>query len=348
MRRLPILCLLLLLAACGAGQPPARQARLYVFGTLVDIRAADADPAAFADAVADIARDFQRMHREWHAWAGDGELVRLNRALAAGRPFVASDFLLPLLRRGQRYQRLSEGLFNPAIGRLLALWGFQQDEPPAGPPPAADAIRALLAARPGMDDLVIDGHTVRSRNRAVQLDLGGYAKGYALHFALRRLQRAGIGAALVNAGGDLCLSGHPPGRPWRIGIRRPQGPGALAALRLDGPDCVLTSGTYERYRSYRGRRYAHILDPRSGRPVHHLVSVTVVHPDGALADAAATALTVAGPRRWPQIARRMGVRRVLVVDEAGRVQLTPAMARILRWQDPPPAEVRIVPLPAAE
>ena len=344
MRRVLLLLLLLALAACA---PRARleQARLYVFGTLVDVSAWTADPAVFTRVVGQIQTDFQRMHREWHAWAGDGELVRLNRALAVGRPFTVSDFLLPLLREGQRYQRLSDGLFNPAIGRLLSLWGFQQDEPPAGPPPPPAAIDALLAARPGMDDLLIDGHRVTSRNPAVQLDLGGYAKGYALHFALRRLRAAGLAAAIVNAGGDLCLSGHPPGRPWRIGIRDPKGQGVLATLDLDGPDCVLTSGNYERFREYRGVRYSHILDPRTGRPVRHVASVTVVHPDGALADAAATALTVAGPRDWPRIARRMGIGRVLFVDQAGHIQLTPAMAAIVHWPHGPPPGLQIVPLP---
>ncbi len=91
----------------------------------------------------------------------------------------------------------------------------------------------------------------------------------------------------------------------------------------------MTSGNYERYREYEGIRYAHIIDPRNGYPVAHVASATVISRNGGLADAAATALSVAGPESWQRIARQLSVTEVMLVDETGRVFLTPAMqARI--------------------
>lgn len=234
--------------------------------------------------------------------------------------------LLPLLHEAKALARASGGLFNPAIGGLVGRWGFHDDLPPSGALPSAEALAPLLQPLPSMEDLVIDGDRVSSRNRHVQIDFGGYAKGVALDRALDRLASLGFANTLVNLGGNLAASGMRGGRPWRIGIRHPQGPGALASVEVAGRSAVVTSGTYERYREYHGRRYAHIIDPRSGQPASHVASATVIHANAALADAAATALVVAGPRAWPEVARNMGIDEIMLVDDAGRVQLTPAMA----------------------
>jgi len=257
------------------------------------------------------------MHHHWHAWR-PGMLTDLNRALAAGREVQVDPFLLPLLQQSQALSRDSEGLFNPAIGRLIELWGFHADTLPTGPPPGDQAIKALVAKHPGMDDLEIRGQRVRSRNRFVQLDLGGIGKGAAVEQAMQRLQEFGIGNAMVNAGGDLCVRSQPGAPPWHIGIAHPRGKGLLASLALSGKECVFTSGTYARYRRDNNRTYAHIIDPRNGWPVEHVVSVTVVHDNGITADAAATALAIAGPGHWREIARRMGIQHVWLVDSQGR------------------------------
>ncbi len=321
-----VLLILFLLPACKPA-PSLRQRTLYVFGTLVTISAWTADGAGFERAVDRIDQSFQRLHREWHAWRGDGRLMRLNRALAAGESLRVDEDLLALLRLGQRLYRRSGGLFDPAIGGLIALWGFHRDEPPAGPPPDPARIAEWLRAAPNMGDLRFAGNEVSSVNPRVALDLGAYAKGYALRRALDLLREAGISNAIVNAGGDLCVSGRRDGRRWRIGVRNPFRPGVIAALAARDGECIMTSGNYERYREYEGVRYAHIIDSRTGYPVAHVVSATVIARDGALADAAATALSVAGPTEWRRVARDMGISQALLVDESGRVMMTGAMAR---------------------
>jgi len=261
--------------------------------------------------------------------------------------------LLPLLHEVRDLARASGGLFNPAIGKLVGLWGFHNDEMPVGAPPHMAAVAELVAAAPSMDDLLFDGHRVSSRNPQVQIDLGGHAKGVALNQALDRLAALGYGNALVNLGGNLAVSGTRGGRPWRIGVRHPQGGrsdlrhsqngGAIASVEVSGRMAVVTSGTYERYRQDGDRRYPHIIDPRSGQPATHVVSATVLHPDAARADVAATALVVAGSAVWPEVARSLGVSEVMIVDEAGRVQLTPGMAAKIQFVEQP-ASVKTVEL----
>ncbi|MCU7907177.1 MAG: FAD:protein FMN transferase [Candidatus Thiodiazotropha sp. (ex Epidulcina cf. delphinae)] len=321
----------LTLAACARG-PADYQQTLLVFGTLLEVKAFTDKPDEFHRAVTDLDQTFQRMHRQWHAWKGEGELVRLNRAFAAGEALLISTELVELLRQSQHYAKLSDGLFNPAIGRLIGLWGFHSDEPPGGPPPAMNQIQGLLDTAPSMEDIRFSGNRLSSANPSVAIDLGAFAKGYALNLAIQRLREFGIDNAIVNAGGDLCVSGSHGDRPWIIGIRHPQGEGVIASVGITDGECVLTSGNYERYREYDGIRYAHILDPRSGYPVEHVASATAISHEGALADAAATALSVAGPGAWEKTAARMGLTQVMLVDEKGRVYLTPEMGQRIEFQ----------------
>jgi thiamine biosynthesis lipoprotein len=305
-----------------------------VFGTLLEIKAYTDNQAGFSAAVKALEQTFQTMHREWHAWKGDGELVRLNQAIARGEAMTVTPELAGLLRQARDYAQHSEHLFNPAIGRLIAEWGFHSDEPPGGPPPDRDRIALLVDQSPAMTQLTFEQNRILSSNPAVALDLGAFAKGYALNLAIRQLKQSGFPNTIVNAGGDLCVSGQHGDRPWAIGIRHPLGEGVIASVEVSDGECVLTSGNYERYREYQGIRYAHVIDPRTGHPVEHVASATVINVDGGLADAAATALSVAGPQQWQGIAARMGVTQVMLVDEQGNVHLSPEMRQRVEFQQP--------------
>ncbi|HFQ16032.1 MAG TPA: FAD:protein FMN transferase, partial [Rhodobacteraceae bacterium] len=192
---------LLLLTGCR-GPEKQVSATFYVFGTLVEIIIRTDDEPGAQVALAAAGRELRRIHEDAHAWK-PGELTRLNKALAAGRPFAASPFLVTLLRQAKDFSRASGGLFNPAIGGLIALWGFHGDTLPVGPPPADERIEALLRQKPMMDDIRLNGRMVSSRNRAVQLDFGGFAKGAALDRIGRLLKKRGFGNAILNAGGDV-------------------------------------------------------------------------------------------------------------------------------------------------
>jgi len=322
--------LALSLGACGS-QARLYQDEVYVFGTLAQIQVWGEGSERAEAAIRAVEADFRRLHREWHAWQ-PGPLTRLNAALAQGRSLDTEPSIAALIREAKPLYRSSRGLFNPAIGGLIRLWGFHSSEPPDGPPPSDAAIQRWLDADPGMDDLTVTGNKVETSNPSVQLDFGAFAKGVAVDRAIARLRASGIDAAIVNAGGDLRAIGRRGEQPWRIGIRHPQGQGVLASLEVAGDEAVFTSGNYERYREHEGVRYAHIIDPRTGRPVRHVASATVLHDQGSVADAGATALAVAGPARWYTVARDMGLRYAMLVDEAGKVYMSPGMARRVRFQ----------------
>lgn len=326
-----LLALSLLLAACSQNSA-SQQYQLAVFGTIVDITIHDANSDAAHKAITSITRKFEAMHHEWHAWK-PGALVDLNQAIAKNKPFVVTSEAAGVINKAKALARQSENLFNPAIGQLIALWGFHADTRANGPPPDNKTIKVLVQLQPRMSDLSINGNTISSTNPAVQLDFGGFAKGVAVDRAIEILQQHGINHAIVNAGGDLRAIGKHGDRLWRVGIRRPGSDGIVAAIETEGDESVFTSGNYERYREHMDRRYAHIIDPRDGMPVEHIASATVIHSDGATADAAATALIVAGRKHWHRIAKRMGIKYAMLVDEQGRVYANPAMLKRLKFTD---------------
>lgn len=328
----------LTLIGCGQARQDTYEQQLMAFGTLVDISLYGVEPQQARQAIEAVDALFQQQHHDWHAWQR-GELDSLNQAIAAGRSQQVDASIVHLIELGQRFERLSHGLFNPAIGHLLKLWGFQQDAPGHSPPDPA-AVRRWVQAAPSTLQLHIDGGRVSSSNRAVKLDFGGFAKGYSVDTAVRLLEQRGIHNLIVNAGGDLCLRGRHGERPWRIGIRSADGAGVLASMDLEGAHCVFTSGDYERYFEYRGKRYTHILDPRSGYPAEGVHSVTVVTSDAALgdaalADAAATALFVAGVPDWQRIARAMSVDDILLVGTDGITYVTDALRPLVHFEQPP-------------
>ncbi len=335
------IAVLLLAAAVVAGcsqQPPYRD-RLYAFGTVVEVTLYDLDEASARAAIDALAEKLQAWHRQWHPWQGDG-LARINRALAAGRAASVSPALADLIRRARRLERSSGERFSPGIGALVRLWGFDRGAALPERPPPDTAIDAILADSPRLADLELDGGTLRGNGTAIQIDLGAFAKGVAVNRALTLLREHGARAALVSMGGDIGAFGHPAGRPWRIGIRAPRGDGLLAAATLEAGEVIFTSGDYERYFEHQGTRYHHLLDPATGRPARGTRSVTVIADDAALADAAATALFVAGPAQWQSVARNLGVRRVLLMDDKGGVHTTGAMLeRVSFEQTPPPSLV---------
>ncbi|MDY0111152.1 MAG: FAD:protein FMN transferase [Candidatus Krumholzibacteria bacterium] len=212
-----------------------------------------------------------------------------------------------LLELGLRVLHLSGGAFDPRVGPLLALWGFDGGEPRVPPQEALAAEVARLAAL-GVPSAVAD-----LENAPDMLHFGGWAKGYAVDRALAVLASRQMATALVNAGGEI----RGRGRPWRVGVQHPRLPGALVAALSPGDRAVATSGDYEQYFEQDGRRYHHLLDPRTGESARGCQSVTVLADNCALADALATAVFVLGPHEGMELIESLSGVECLIIDAGG-------------------------------
>ncbi|SFF52651.1 thiamine biosynthesis lipoprotein [Duganella sp. CF458] len=318
--------LLHLLAACTA-RDEVHRVQGHVFGTQVEISIyGPSEPEARKQGDA-VLREFDRLHHKYHAWQ-PSQLTALNAAIARGEPFEADEEMVALLRSAADLSARSGDTFNPAIGRLIRLWGFQKNDISAGGPSTAE-IGNLVKANPRMADLHFDGNRVSSSNRTVMLDLGGYAKGYALDRAAQILRQAHVKAALVNVGGNAIALGQPGSRPWMVGIRNPRGPEMVARVALHDNEAIGTSGDYERYFMKEGKRHAHVIDARTGQTVDLVASVTIITSGGSDAglrsDGNSKPLFVVGPQGWCDMAQRLDLTEAMLIDAHGEVYATPAM-----------------------
>jgi len=305
-------------------ETPGVTSRFSAFESQVDLSLVRVNPDQAEQAAAAIKREFGLMDQAWHAWE-PGPMGRVNLLLPKGEPFVAPPSVLPLVRLSQTYSEQSGGLFNPAIGNLLDLWGFHADIPDCRPPPSERSIARLVEANPQMSDIRIEGLELQSTNPAVRLDFGDLTKGYAIDLAIELLRERGVRDAMVQIGNDVRAIGERSGQPWRVPVRRPSGSAVLAILMVRGDESVASVSAADRNFIYGGVTYHNILDPRTGWPARDTLAVTVAHGDAATATAAATALFVAGPEQWHRVAQAMGIRYVLLVDSRGTIHMNPEM-----------------------
>lgn len=314
----------------GRADATLRHARHFLFGSPVEVLVRQGDGAAAAPALDAAMAGLAQIHQRWNAWK-PGDLSRLNAAFREGRALRVAPALRAMIQAAARLERDSLGCFNPGIGGAVAAWGFHDDVMRPGAWPDERRFAAWRDAAPSLAQIEMRGDVLKSHNPRLQLDFGAYAKGVAIDRALDRLQARGIDAALVDLGGNLAAMSRAGAPGWQIGIRDPQGDGLVASLTTGAREAVVTSGSYERFRVLDGRRVTHIIDPATLKPAAGLVSVTVLHRSAAHADAAATALLVAGPQRWRLVAERMGVASALVIDEQLRGQVTAAMDQRLQF-----------------
>lgn len=328
----------------GCARDPLYHSQSYVFGTLVDISIYGETDEHARQLTDHIHQDFQNLHNQLHAWKPisanqPGELQQLNTAFAqVNKPVEISPDLAAIITDATQLSEKSNGLFNPAIGHLISTWGFQRDE---FSPVTIDeaAIKNLIHAQPRMSDIVIENGTAYSKNPTVKLDLGGYAKGYALDMAAQYLRKQGIKNALINIGGNVIALGKHGDTPWRVGIQHPRLPTAIATIDLEDGWAVGTSGDYQRYFMQNGQRYCHIIDPRTGYPVQHTQSVTVlIAPQpakrtqaGVLSDVASKPIFIESPQNRSAVAHAFGIENFMIIDAQSRIFVSKPMGNKVHW-----------------
>jgi FAD:protein FMN transferase len=297
-RRLPLLAAIALLplAADGAARADrtgeSHQYR-YLMGTSIQVQAFGGDEATRRAAIDEAFAAFAEIDRLMSNYRDDSELALLNRN-GARAPVVVSDPMFAVLDAARRVSAASSGAFDVTVGPLVRLWGFHDKTPHLPTDAELAAVRPLVDYRQVLLDA---GHrTARFSRAGVELDLGGIAKGFAVDIAagvLRRKQLSGF----IDAGGNQYLLGTPPGkRSWTVGIKDPDARDRVIGVVETSEISVSTSADSYNFLVANGRRYGHILDPRTLQPATASLSATVLSRDGTLADAMSKAAFILGPK----------------------------------------------------
>lgn len=256
--------------------------------------------------------EMHRIDRTMSPHKADSELSRINRE--AGTQAVAlSDEMFHLLKRAEHFARLSDGAFDISYAAVGRLYDYRLRTQPS-----ADDLAAARAAI-GWRNVVLDqrARTVRFARPGMCIDLGGFAKGYAVDNASTLLHRCGIAHANVSAGGDSRVIGDRRGRPWTIGIRDPRRPGEVVALLPLEDTSISTSGDYERFFEQDGKRFHHLIDPATGASPTAVRSVTILGEDGLTTEALSKCVFVMGVQKGLQLVEAYGTADAVVVDAQG-------------------------------
>ena len=301
-------------------------------GSRFEITAVASDEEVARQAIGRAYDEIERIEAMISSWRPTSETSTVNRRAGVG-PTEVSPELYGLIRRSLKLSALTDGAFDVTFAGVGSLWDFD-DPTPTLPEPAA--IRAALE-HVGYQKVALDpeSRSVFLDDSGARIGFGAIGKGYAANRAVWVLKQEGITAGVVNAGGDLVAYGQQEnGSQWEIGIAHPRDRDRIFARLPLTEQAVVTSGDYESLFEIDGKRYAHILDPRTGWPVDHLASVTIVCPDAELADGLATAVSVMGPDAGLALVDRLTGIEALVVDLEGRVRVSAGLRSQLIALDP--------------
>lgn len=283
-------------------------------GTLVEITVAHRSEEIARAAIKDAMEELHRADDLMSSYRPESTISRINRQASSGKVHVEEE-VFRLLQEAVSIGRQSGGAFDVTILPVAELWDFNRDGKIPDGASLAKNVKLVGYQNIEFDQ---DGHSVGFKKEGMGLDLGGIAKGWAVDRAMERIAARGVRNAIIDAGGDLRISGARPGRGfWRIGVQHPREPGQLLATFELSDTAIVTSGDYERFFISDGVRYHHILDPATGQPARGCRSVTVLAPTAAEADACATAAFVLGPEKGIAFLRERSGVRGLIVDAAG-------------------------------
>jgi len=294
-----------LLTGCGAETESVRLGG-SIYGTQwALVYPADGTDKTSAEVKAALEAAFEVVDTSMNSYDPDSTLSRFNR-LDVGEPLELDWDFAYVLSEAFKVSHLTEGAYDVSVGPLLDLWGFGPEGPRAFP--SGESIMAVRAAVGSAQfDWDPRTRTLIKKHPDAYLELSSIAKGYGVDLGADALDELGLNSYMLDIGGEIRLRGQSPrGDLWRIAVERPNGVGRQMQVALALTDTGLaTSGDYRNFFEREGKRYSHLLDPRTGYPIaHDLVSVTVVHPSTALADAWATALIILGADDALAIAER--------------------------------------------
>src|SRR5215218_1626348 len=315
---LPVLPVLVPLPVPQSQPQPASERHVsefrgFAMGGTFSVKIVTAKDELETPALGDVDRVLRsrldRLEGLMSTWDRDSELSRFNRSTSL-EPFTIAPETFEVFKWSLEVGILTGGALDVTIGPLVDAWGFG----PGGPRntvPTNDVIERLREAMgPGRVELNATAVTVRKTRPDVQCDLSSVVPGYAADRLSRKLTDRGFTDFLVDTGGEVLARGrNQAGAPWQVAVERPELHGETIQRLVPISDlAITTAGDYRKYREVEGQRVAHILDPRSGRPLtHRLASVTVIDPLAVRADAFDTALMVLGTDEGLALATKLNL-----------------------------------------
>ncbi len=280
-----------------------------LLGTVVEIQVRDADEQKAEDAITKAFAEVKRIDDLFTTYNEASSVWKINNSTDTINNIESEIYNLMVLC--DSITKLSNGSFDVSLDNLTKAWGFYTDDPQL--PTKSEIDSALLNSGWQKITLLGDNKIIKKDN--VGLNFGAIAKGYAVDKAIDVLKKLGINEALVNAGGEISVIGN----DWIVGIQHPREINSIIKkIKLNGYT-VATSGDYEQYFEVDGKRYHHILDPKTGYPSKGLQSVTIINKSNSIADALATAVFVMGKENGTKLIETLDDTEAMIIDDNGKI-----------------------------
>lgn len=289
---------------------PLKQTEM-IMGTLVEITVIPGNEKAIREAFEAL----KKVDALMSTYKEDSEISILNRE---GKAQVSEE-TLEVIEDAIKFSNLTDGAFDITCRPLINLWKKAKKEEKA---PTEEEIEEAISLV-GYQRIILEGNQIRLEKKGMQIDLGGIAKGYAVDKAIEALKKNNIKRALVNAGGDLyALGTDRQGEKWQIGVQDPREEDKIIDIIKVKDRAVATSGDYRRYFTLEGKRFSHIVNPKTGLTVQDVpMSVTIIGPDATTTDALSTGVFVLGPEEGMKLIESLPEVEGMIISE-GMKKLT--------------------------
>ncbi|MBN1499642.1 MAG: FAD:protein FMN transferase [Spirochaetes bacterium] len=301
----------------------------FLLGTEVTITLTASTPAKAYSAFDAAFAEFKKVNDTMNTFSPESDVYKVNKN-AGIRPVEVSADTLNVIKKSIEISELTDGAFDITFGPLGEIWDFKMN--PFIPPTETSIKSAQKAVNYRFIEIKDDAVFLENANS--RIGVGGIAKGYSVQLAINALERTGIKNAVVNAGGDIKVMGSKNGKEWRSAVQHPRENRFIAILPVKDGESVVTSGDYERVAFYKGQRYHHIIDTKSGRPTSTFSSVTVVMSDPEYADALATSFFVMGLEKTKKFLEQHSDISVLLIDLDLKVYASENLKSRLEFPEP--------------
>jgi len=318
MKKQILIYLCLVLFSCKKSYKEIAQTK-FLMDTICEIKIYCNDENYGNNVIEKVFKKIEEIDKQF-GYTFESEIEKIN--LAAGNKKVkVSSTTFELINKSIEVSKLTNGAFDITTGILSMLWGFENFSKKTNfTLPKEDEIKKSLELV-GYEKILLDKNTIFLKKPKMRINLGGIAKGYALKVAKDILEENKINKFLINFGGDIYVKNTQDNKPWRVAVQHPRDKQRYICVLSLFSTAVATSGDYERYFFYNGKRYHHIFNPKTGYPTDNgIISVTIIYDDPILADALSTAMFVLGEKDAISLANKLNVEYIIVKEENNKIK----------------------------
>ena len=332
-RALIFVFLIFFISGCGKKEYSKVE---FLMDTVVEIKVYHKRKAEAEKAINSSMEEMKKVEQKMSCFFSGSEVSRINKdafleekkgSLLVEGWIPISDELFSLLEESVLLSKLTKGCFDITIYPLWKIWKFEGENIEVPGKGKIERVLKLVAYK----NMILQNGKISFAKKGMGIDLGGIAKGYAVDAAIKVLKDKNINSAIVNAGGDMYVLGRKQGKSWRIGIRHPRREGEILGTIEVEDRAIVTSGDYERFFFSGGKKYHHIINPKTGYPADECQSVTIVAKEATFADGLATGIFVLGPKEGMALIENLEGVEGVIVNKEGDVSVSSGLVSKIEY-----------------